>query len=373
MSADTRASRMPLLLDLLRTGALPAELALQRLNKALRAQGMLEISLRTLQHDLEWLRKHLGDGVLEKVRRSELEEPPPPEMAHHRWFYRLRGSEDVLPVPGELAAITEMEALALATARAQLAAPPTPDGNGEEGPLAEALGRLMRRLGLDEEDRIPDVIGVNRFAPQPYDPAHALLCLRAIRTGSPLRATYEGWKKPTKEIDVLPVRLVLQEGEPYLWAWDVDGAKLKSYKLSRVQALARSDRRVEAPLGLAGEVKVQVKQSFRGFANDDDRCRVRVRIAPEAVTFVEGRVLGGVQRWEDLPDGGARIEFNTAGKATVVRWLLPFGSQAEVEHPPELREWMQDELAKMTGLYTGTDPTDADDQADGEAAKAQPE
>lgn len=358
MSADNRTIRLPILLDLLREGALPAELALDRLNRALQDRGEPEVSLRTLQHDLDWLRKQLGEGILEKIRRSELEEPPPAEMAHHRWFYRLRGSEDVLPVPGELAAITEMEALALATARAQLAAPPTPDGNGEEGPLAEALGRLMRRLGLDEEDRIPDVIGVNRFAPQAYDPAHALLCLRAIRTGSPVRATYEGWNKPTKEIDVLPVRLVLQEGEPYLWAWDVDGAKLKSYKLSRLSDLATSDRRIDAPGGLAGEVKVQVKHGFRGFSRDEDRCRVRIRVAADAVAFVRDRVLGGVQRWEDLPDGGARIEFNTAGKATVVRWLLQFGAHAEVEHPADLREWMRAELAATAALY-GQQPDDA--------------
>ncbi len=93
----------------------------------------------------------------------------------------------------ELHFITELEALALHTACAQLTVPSALDDQRtpDPGPLASALSRLIHRLGLDgASHRFPDIIGVNLSAPQSYDPHLVLQILGAIRLGNAIAMRY---------------------------------------------------------------------------------------------------------------------------------------------------------------------------------------
>jgi predicted DNA-binding transcriptional regulator YafY len=345
--ADLRSVRVPRILRLLRAQPLPAEILLDRLNRELAAERVPEVSLRTVQLDLTWMREHLGAGMIEQVPRSALSPEPPPDLRGHRWFYRVAGAEDVIPVPEGPGFITELEALALQTARAQL-------GGGEgEGPLAAALGRLAGRLGLASgSTHIPDMVGVNLSAPQASDPAHALAMLRAIRVGDALAMRYQPLDKKAHDVLVQPVRLVLTDGEPYLWAWDGAAAKLKTYKLARVESLEPRPALRDVPGGLDREVRGLLTQAFRGVSNRSQRGRVVVRFSPQAWLHVRRRRLGGAQSEpETLPDGWTRLAFNTGGLEAVRHWVLQFGGEAVVESPAALRGWIRAEAARLAERY----------------------
>jgi predicted DNA-binding transcriptional regulator YafY len=220
----------------------------------------------------------------------------------------------------------------------------------DEGPLAAALGRLVGRLGLGDA-RLPDVIGVNPAAPQPWEPAHALAILRAIRLGEAVAMTYQPLGKAAHPVLAQPVRLVLVDGEPYLWAWDGAAAKLKNYKLARVAAVERRPALRGVPSGLDGEVRASMANAFRGVSGQAQRGRVVLRVTADAVPHLRDRRLGTAQRWEDLPDGGARIAFNTHGLEAVRHWVLQFDARVVVEEPAALREWVRDAARRMLQAY----------------------
>lgn len=352
MDAASSTRRTELLLAILREEALPAEILLNRLNRQLTARKLEPISIRTLQHELTWIEEHVP-GSLEKVTRTQLETPPPEALAWHRWFYRLRGSEDVIMVPKDLVAITEMQALALATARAVLTAPQEPHSTGvqDEGPLAAALGSLMASLGINNPGRIPDIIAVNQGMAQRYNPAHAITALRAIRVRHALAMDYESVGKGRHLVTVAPLRLAINDGEIYLWAWDPQVEKAKPYKLSRIHQASIAKQRIRVPAGTDADVKARIRGSFRGYSSEKERCRVTIRFAKSVVPFVQNRLLGGSQESKGLSDGGLRVSFNTSAKSAIQRWLLQFGADAEVESPQDLRDWLKEEAVRLVVLY----------------------
>lgn len=348
-----RPLRLPRIIELLRTQPLPAEVLLPELNRALRTAGIPEISLRTLQHDLEWLLENLGVTGIERVARAELKPPPPPEFHRYRLFYRLIGAEDLIPITANLVFLSEMEALALVAARAQLATPATPGGkDSQAGPLADALDALIRRLGFGAKDeRIPDVLAVTQAAPQPYDPAHVLAILRAIRLRDAVEMQYRSLGKPTHAVIAQPIRLVLVEGEPYLWAWDSEARKTKNYKVARIESVVKRDGLDGVPIGLDAEVRANLIGGFRGVSGPGQRGRVVLRVTAAGVPHLRHRRLGGNLIWDDLPDGGARVAFNTSGMEAIRRWLLQCGGDAVVESPAALVAWFQEETERMAAAY----------------------
>jgi len=351
LGADAlRSVRIQEILRLLAIKPLPAKEIEKRLNRILADKRLPGVVLRTVQLDLRWLEEADEDPPIERVPASGLDERPGAEFAGCRIFYRLRDTDDIVITPPQPGFISGLEALALAAARAQFAAPPTP-GSADEGPLASALARLLRRLGLEEPGRIPDILGVTLSAPQPWQPAHALACLRAIRSGDALTLQYAPVGKKPHNITVQPIRMVWNDGEPYVWAWDPVTKKLKTFKLARITTLTRGKGLPHVPSGLAGEVKAEVRRSFQGFTHVNSRCRVILRFTAAAVPLVRDRRLGGAQEQVALPDGGLRITFNTAGLEAVVRWVLQFGPEVVVESPASLVALITDQTKRTAALY----------------------
>ncbi len=348
-----RPLRLPYIVELLRAQPLPAEVMLPKLNRAIRAAGIAEISLRTLQHDLEWLLDNLGKAGIERVVRAELQPPLPAEFHRYRIFYRLIGAEDLIPITSELVFLSEMEALALVAARAQLATPATPGiKDATAGPLADALDTLIRRLGLGaKDDRIPDILAVTQAAPEPYDPAHLLAILRAIRLRDAVEMQYHSLGKPVKTVVAQPIRVALVEGEPYLWAWDSEAKKLKNYKVARVESVTRRNGLSNVPSGLDTEVRGNLSAGFRGVSGPGQRGRVVLRLSATGVPHLRHRKLGRNLDWKDLPDGGARVSFNTSGMEAIRHWLLQCGGEIVVESPAPLETWFAAETERMALAY----------------------
>jgi predicted DNA-binding transcriptional regulator YafY len=76
----------------------------------------------------------------------------------------------------------------------------------------------------------------------------------------------------------------------------------------------------------------------------------RVRIAFPHSRWVLAEGLGEVIEATDA-DGGALLEFEVRAAEPFVRWLLPFGSQAEVVEPSEIRDRLAAERDRLRALY----------------------
>jgi predicted DNA-binding transcriptional regulator YafY len=347
-----RLQRVPLIIRLLQAGPLPGEMITTRLQPLLQEARLPLVEDRTVKHDLAWILEHLAPTV-ERVQRSALGDELPPGFARHRWFYRIQGAENLIPVEGELLFLSELEALALVAARAQLALPPGTDGRTvDPGPLAAAIDRLLIRLGLSAKDpRIPEVLAMSQVPPQAYDPDVVLALLRAIRCGDAVQIEYQSRGKPSRTTLIQPARIVLIEAEPYCYAWDTSAGMLKTYKLSRMREVVRRTALSGVPADLQTRVREHQLGTFRGMADTAKAVAVTIRVTPRGVPFLRDRRLGSAQVWQDTPDGGGRITFRTRGLDALKHYLLQFGRSVVVETPTELAAEMADEIAAMADLY----------------------
>jgi predicted DNA-binding transcriptional regulator YafY len=275
------------------------------------------------------------DGVIETVSAQDLADQPGRGLDGARAFHRLRHGERPLPIPADARHITELEAVALATARASLAVPSPP---GSQGALADALGGLIRRLGLPDD---PGSIVAQPAGPQaPYDAAALTTCLRAIRSGSSLQGSYRPRHRAEHPVRIQPVRVLLVAGEAFLWAWDAEDRIAKRYHLSRL-TIARVGRRLaDAPADRVSDVAILMRHAFRGVAREAMRT-VRVRINPRRLVSFGSLVFATDQRVADNPDGSRTVTWRTRGLQSLAEWIVGTSGGVVAESPSDLRQAVQ--------------------------------
>jgi predicted DNA-binding transcriptional regulator YafY len=333
---DARLHRVQLILRLLAQAPLPVEVLTERLSVELASCGLPPISARSVNDDIAWLRQRFGGGGVEQVKRSALATAQPAAFRTYRSFYRLVPGDGLVPVRGDgLLALTEVEVLALTTARAMIARAPARDGkHGESGgPLAEALERILDRLGVRDPELLPDFVDVQQTSQQVWDAEVLRTLMRAIRSKSGVRGMYQALSGPPHEVHLNPVRLMLNYDEWHLWAWNGGDRPVRNYKVARFSTLALAERLAGQPASAESMARRNALEGFEGYAGDRLE-RVMVRFTAEATHKVLGRCLGLDQEVEHLPDGGLRITFSTRGGEALKPWVRAFGSQAIWEKPP---------------------------------------
>ncbi len=89
------------------------------------------------------------------------------------------------------------------------------------------------------------------------------------------------------------------------------------------------------------------------FGEDAGRnsCRVRIRFGCERAQWIKRKTWHPTQKIEDRPDGSVVVGLDICGLEAVKRWVLYFGSDAEVLEPEELRFMVKKELVKMSERY----------------------
>jgi len=85
-----------------------------------------------------------------------------------------------------------------------------------------------------------------------------------------------------------------------------------------------------------------------------DPVDVVIRFDPHQASYMRERRWHETQRIEELPDGGLILRFHTGGVGEVLRWVLQFGSHAEVLEPPALRQMVIEELIAVHKKYYAT-------------------
>jgi predicted DNA-binding transcriptional regulator YafY len=231
--------------------------------------------------------------------------------------------------------LTEIEVLALTTARAMIARAPARDGKRGEsgGPLADALDRILDRLGVRDPALLPDVIDVQQTSQQVWDAEVLRTLMQAIRTKQGVRGRYQALSGPEREVHLNPVRLMLNYDEWHLWAWNGGERPVRNYKVARFSGLSLAERIPGEPASAERMARRNALEGFEGYAGDRLE-RVVVRFTAEATHKVLGRRLGLDQQVEHLHDGGLRISFSTRGGEALKPWVRAFGEQAAWEKPP---------------------------------------
>jgi predicted DNA-binding transcriptional regulator YafY len=288
-----------------------------------------EVTAKTIQRDIDYMRDRMGAGLEY-------------DQTRHGWY-----ATDPFPeLPGFVIGAEELAALFLArTAMESIR------GTALEGTMKEVFAKLLRplegevRLSWSEMDdvftrKMPEIKAaqVKLFG----ELADAVVQRREI---SFHYLKLEAEKPAPRQVQ--PYHLGEVDGGWYLIGHDLDRGALRTFALPRISRLKSQATVFERPVDFDG--RDHLRRSFGVWQPNGSRHLVRVRLKDYAARLAQERRWHPSQETEVLDARGQKVEvrFEAGALEEVVRWVLSFGSKAEVVGPPELRQMVREELKQM--------------------------
>jgi proteasome accessory factor B len=135
-----------------------------------------------------------------------------------------------------------------------------------------------------------------------------------------------------------PYHLGCIENQWYLFAHDLDRAKLRTFALPRMRQVRVSSRRFERPAGFS--IAGHLGGSFGVFqkGTGDKVQRIRIRFDAWAARLVSERQWHHSQVIKKMPRGEIEFFVELSGVEEIERWVLSWGAHARVLAPKRLRE-----------------------------------
>ena len=141
-----------------------------------------------------------------------------------------------------------------------------------------------------------------------------------------------------------PLALFNHSGLEYLVALDCDADLLqKLFRLDRIHTVAALDSYFE----YNDEVdldRFRKEQLFQGSGEG-----VTVHFMRSVVPWVKERFVK--EQIVEQPDGSIKVKLATPSPVWLARWVLPFGTEAEVLAPKEQRQWLYELCEKAKAAY----------------------
>lgn len=147
---------------------------------------------------------------------------------------------------------------------------------------------------------------------------------------------------------VLPYHLANRENLWYLIAHDSERNALRTFAVPRITFVAVSLRKFKRPADFSPE---QFFAGALGVLSGDRNYRVVIRFTGTAADRIREREWHESQKLRDTRDGSIELTLHLGALAEVERWVLTWGPDAEVRHPKELREAVKQNAAAVVKRY----------------------
>ena len=276
----------------------------------------IEVSTKTIQRDLEFMRDRLNLPIaFDRTRNG----------------FHYTGEVSAFPTMQ----ITEGELFALVVAEKALQ---QYRGTSFEKPLLSALRKM--------EQSLPDTISLNladieqtisfRTRAEPVlnlDIFDALA--RAVAQRQQLELHYRKPGQPAEKRLVDAYHLANINGEWYLFAYDHARKDLRTFVPARIQSVTPTGKTFERTEKFSLEKRL--RDSF-GVHAGEGKFEVVLRFTPRAAGYLREKKWHASQTLRDLKDGGAELKMTLSSLAEVQRWVLSWAGEATVLKPRELAE-----------------------------------
>ncbi|MCC5851137.1 MAG: WYL domain-containing protein [Verrucomicrobia bacterium] len=318
--------------ELERAHALVDYLKKERFPSRLDMARTLEVSTRTVQRTLDFLRDRFQC---------------PLAYSHEHRGYHLTDSAWFLP----RVMVTEGELFSLLIARQAMA-------QYRGTPVENSLRKIFEKIADDLSERIsvhPDHTDATHlsFAPLPVLDVREEVwntLLAAIREQRVVHIQYHSHRSAkTRGRNVDPHHILNMRGDWYLFARDHDRKRICQFQLHRVQDAQKLERRFERdPSFNAAEI---IRSSFGNFASQEDLVTLRLQIGGDMARLLADRQFHPQQRVKPRADG-FEISFpiSAAGDRPfydILQWILSMGRDADILAPPALKTRYQEEVKAM--------------------------
>jgi len=296
----------------------------------------LEVSTKTIQRDLEFM-------------RDRLELPLEYHPQRFGYFY----TQEVSSFP--TLQLTEGELFALLVAEKALQ---QYRGTTFERPLLSALKKM--------EQSLPETVSINltelgeaiSFRTR-AEPILNLEIFDALAQAVARREQLEiRYRKPgqarSEDRRVDPYHLGNINGEWFLFAYDHLRRDIRTFVPARIQSVHATGHRFEKPRGFSLEKRL--KDSF-GVHFGEGHHDVVIRFAAEVADYIREKRWHDSQELKELRGGGVQLRLQLSSLGEVERWILSWGGRARVLRPKELVQSVKQAAAAMLGATEGSGTT----------------
>lgn len=150
---------------------------------------------------------------------------------------------------------------------------------------------------------------------------------------------------------VYPYGLAYFRGSLYLVAHAPDHEEVRHYKVDRIEDVAIEDLPFTRPDDF--DLASHLAGAFGVFQGQGD-VTVRIRFAPAVARYVAESRWHASQQLAPQRDGSLLAQFRLSHTEEIKRWIMSFGSNAEVLEPAQLRDEVVAELSGLLAAYQST-------------------
>jgi proteasome accessory factor B len=290
----------------------------------------LEVSPKTIQRDVEFMRDRLGLPI-----------------AYHAGRFGYYYSEPVTAFPN--IEVSEGEITALFVAQKALA---QYKGTPFERPLHSAFRKitdgLKDRVSFSWTD-LEDVISFRSAGASPSDLELFEVVSKGVLRSVEIEFGYRKLKSAGYERRrVQPYHLGCLENQWYLFAQDLERAQVRTFALPRMRNVSLTTKGFHRPANFS--ISRILSGSF-GVHSAGKKQRIRLQFDAFAARLVSERIWHESQRVREKTDGSIILELELGGLEEIERWILSWGSHVRVFEPRALADKIREEAEAIAKHY----------------------
>jgi len=291
---------------------------------------MLEVSPKTIQRDIEFMRDQQGMPI---------------EYDPQEYSYSYTAEVEALPN----IYVTEGELLALLIAQKALQ---QYEGTPFQAPLTAAFNKLTLAL-KDKISFSPRAeaaavsfhnLGIGKLEMGVYEALG-----KAVMRRAEVQITY---RKPgdanTQTRRLQPYHMANRENLWYVIGFDLDKGAIRTFALPRISKVELTNRGFVAPKDFSPDAFFG--KSFGAFVGHGDY-KVRIRFDAIAAERIRERFWQETQEIKELKDGAIEFSVQLNDLGEIERWILSWGPHAEALAPKQLRERVATIISDRARVY----------------------
>ena len=292
----------------------------------------LEVSSKTIQRDIDFMRDRLGL-------------PIDYDPLRFGFYY----TEDVEAFP--TIEVSEGEVAALFVAQKALA---QYKGTPFERPLRSAFRKiadsLKDRVSFSWSD-LEEAISFHSAGASVADlelfEKVSQAVLRSVELEFEYRKLNSKGYEPRR---VRPLHIASLENQWYVFAEDLERKDLRTFALPRMRNVRLTNTTFRRPANFS--ISKVLSGSF-GVFEGGKKHRIKLQFDAFAGRLVSERTWHESQKFREAKDGSATLELELGSLEEIQRWVLSWGSHVRVLGPDELRERVRKEAEAIVQRYRG--------------------
>ena len=154
-------------------------------------------------------------------------------------------------------------------------------------------------------------------------------------------------EETVREVD--PLGLVYYSDHWNLIAYDHLRTDIRNFRLDQIKKLRTRFDTFEPPAGF------DLKEHLRDRGTSPENVRMTVRFRDRAWRWARRQVPADVEQELPVGDGWTEVTFEFENLTYVAKWLLRYGTDAEVVAPEALRDEIRDQARAVAGVYDGVE------------------